>query len=195
MAFFVIDNGSAAILNYTPKADKKVKAISKSSAIDKIENEVHDFTEQKSRPAIAAYQEKNNSHPKKVFIAQDIMQQPVMTMDIKNLTLDHAYQVLQDNHITHLPVCRDNKLVGIVCETDILKALLFDKFPSKKNWLIKKVFAATQDTSIPQLTHAMFDSHIGAMPIINDQEEVIGIITRSDILKLTSHYGPMEFWA
>lgn len=195
MAFFVIDNGSAAILNYSPKVEEKVKALSKTPSLNKVENEVHTFADPKRRPAIEAYQKKSKNQHQKVYSAQDIMQQPVITLAIEELTLKSALETLQQHKITHIPVCQNTKLIGIVSETDILKAMLFDKYPSKKNWLITKVYAATEDTAIQQLTHAMFDTHIGAMPIINEQEEVIGIITRSDILKLTSHYGPMEFWA
>ena len=195
MAFFVIDNGSAAILNYSPKVEEKVKALTKTQAIEKVENEVHTFSDPQNRPAIEAYQEKSKNQHQKVYSAQDIMQQPVITLAIEELTLQSALETLQQHKITHIPVCQNTKLIGIVSETDILKAMLFDKYPSKKNWLITKVYAATEDTAIQQLTHAMFDTHIGAMPIINEQEEVIGIITRSDILKLTSHYGPIEFWA
>lgn len=195
MAFFVIDNGCAAILNYSPKVEEKIKALSKTPSLESVENEVHTFADPKRRPAIEAYQKKSKSQHQKVFCAKDIMQHPVITLEMADLSLQHTYETLQQNKITHIPICLNGKLVGIISETDILKAMLFDKYPSKQNWLVKKVYAATQETAIQQLTHAMFDTHIGAMPIINDQEEVIGIITRSDILKLTSHYGPMEFWA
>ena len=79
-------------------------------------------------------------------------------------------------------------------ERDILKIYaLIDS--DKQHWFKKKVFAASSNMDIHQLASVMFAEDIGSLPIVNDQQEVIGIVTRTDILKLSSQYGPMEFWA
>lgn len=186
MPFIMIDQGSPAIRHYTiPKQSgtAPLNATNPSRAV-------------KGKPESGhqAYQQAILNKPKqKVFNALDIMSKPVISLDATKLELKVAWQLMQKHNIKHLPITENGTLNAIVTEGDILKALAFKHTQSK--WLQRKVFAATQTTDIHQLAHVMFDEHIGCLPIVNEQHSILGMVTRSDILKLTSQYGPMEFWA
>ncbi len=60
---------------------------------------------------------------------------------------------------------------------------------------VKPVLCVLQDTDIRQSSRILYEYNIGALPVLNDNNELCGIVTRSDILRLLSHYGPMELWA
>ena len=57
------------------------------------------------------------------------------------------------------------------------------------------VVCVLQSTDIRQASNILYEYDIGALPVLNDEHQLCGIITRSDVLKLLSHYGPMELWA
>lgn len=53
--------------------------------------------------------------------AKDIMSSPLTTID-ENTPLEEAAKIMVDKKITRLPVMKDDKLVGLISSTDILKA-------------------------------------------------------------------------
>jgi len=121
----------------------------------------------------------------------------VITLDVTHDTPHLAWQKMQQHHIRHIPVVDQGKLVAMVCERDLLLHALNNKAlpDSLDKIMIKQVHAALPDTDIHQLAHLMFDERIGSLPIVDAKRQVLGIVTRYDILKVMSAYGPMEYWA
>ncbi|MAA72296.1 MAG: hypothetical protein CL679_11305 [Bermanella sp.] len=187
MPFIMIDQGSSAIRQYTVPKQSGTAPLEASNPVRSVKGQ-----SQSGHQAYADNQQ-SNQPIQKVYQAFEIMSQPVVSMDLSALELESAWQTMQQYKIKHLPITQNGTLNAIVSEGDILKALAF-KHP-RAQWLQKKVYAATEQTDIHQLAHVMFDEHIGCLPIVNEEKEIIGMVTRSDILKLTSQYGPMEFWA
>jgi len=187
MPFIFIDQGSPSIRHYAPPEQQGTAALSPTNPTRQIE--VH------SKTGKNPYQNQNEpkTTKKKVHQAQEIMSHPVITLDIQQLSLTKALEVLNKHKIKHLPITQNGTLNAIVSESDILKALAFKQ--ENQKWYSQKVFAATQTTDIHQLAHVMFDEHIGCLPIVDENHVIQGMVTRSDILRITSQYGPMEFWA
>lgn len=187
MPFIFIDQGSPSIRHYSTPKSQGTSPLAQSNPARTIESHP------KNGPK--AYQE--NATPKRsirrIHQAKEIMTQPVIALELSLLTLESAWEILKQHKIKHLPITENGTLNAIVSEGDILKALAFKQANDK--WVTHTVFAATETTDIHQLAHVMFDEHIGCLPIINDQHQLEGMVTRSDILKITSQYGPMEFWA
>ena len=186
MPFIIIDQGASAIRHYQKPKSPTLAKISESIAIESVSNK----GDQKKSSAYE--QQHNTSH--KVHTAQDIMTTPVHSLEKSKASIQAAWELLQKHKIKHLPIINNNKLVGLVSERDILKIYAL-KNSDKDNWYRTKVFAASQSMDIHQLSQVLFDEKIGSLPIINEDQELQGIITRSDILKLSSQYGPLEFWA
>lgn len=187
MPFIMIDQGSPAIRHYTVPEQSGTAPLAASNPVRPVKGQ--------SQSGHNAYtqQQKSNKPIQKVHQAFEIMSQPAIKLDIEHLTLESAWKIMQQHKIKHLPITENGTLNAIVSEGDILKALAFKHTQSQ--WLKNKVFAATEKTDIHQLAHVMFDEHIGCLPIVNEQREILGMVTRSDILKATSQYGPVEFWA
>ena len=40
----------------------------------------------------------------------------------------------------------------------------------------------------------MFTRHIGALPITDSKNKILGLITRSDILRSMIKHGPIQLW-
>jgi len=187
MPFIMIDQGSPAIKHYTRPEQTGTAPLSPTNPARSVES--------KPQAGQQPYQQHSpgNRAPQRVFHAFEIMSTPAISLEIHELGLKSAWELMHKHSIKHLPITKNGTLNAIVCESDILKALAFKHDQSQ--WLQQKVFAATEQTDIHQLAHVMFDENIGCLPIVNDNHEILGMVTRSDILKLSSQYGPMEFWA
>jgi acetoin utilization protein AcuB len=188
MPFIFIDQGAAAIKHYQPPKSPLLKRAEKSASTQKVEGK-----DPSNQQRHSAYQQHHNtSH--QVHTAQEIMMSPVIYLEQSQASIKAAWDLMQNNKIKHLPITKNKKLIGIVSERDILKIYAL-KNANENNWYRTKVFAASGSMDIHQLSQVLFDECIGSLPIVNEEQEIIGMITRSDILKLSSQYGPMEFWA
>ncbi len=86
--------------------------------------------------------------------------------------------------VNHLPVLTSNgKLVGIVTSWDIAKAVA-----SNYLWLdeimSKNVITSTVGESIESAAKKMEEHQISALPVIDEQEHVIGLVTSEAISML-----------
>lgn len=206
MPFIYIDHGSTVNRPYHSVKSSNVEAVSHSAAGSHVHerdskqgDQQHSPQHHQDQQAIEEYQASNETLNtiKKVKRADEIMTSPVEVLDLSRQTPQSAWQKMQQLHIRHLPVTQNEKLVGIVCERDLLLHMMrAGELPDQLDKImIQRVHAALPDTDIHQLAHHMFDQHIGALPIVDEQQKVVGIVTRSDILKVMSAYGPLEYWA
>lgn len=148
------------------------------------------------------YQQKTDNHRQMVIYAQDIMSKTLITLP-ENLLFTKAWQQFQQHRFRHFPVVnKDNKLVGIISDRDMLTSPNFreqnNSLHHPNNVISKimtnKVLAASLKTNIRDISRIMFTQHIGAIPIVDDKGKLSGLITRSDILRTIIKNEPMEFW-
>ena len=137
-----------------------------------------------------------------VFHVSEIMTSPVFTIT-KDKSVKEAWQRFVEKNVHHMPVLSDNgDIIGILSDRDILKKLIIsdveiDSVGDKivEDIMSTDVIAAYPTTDIRRIAEGMLDYHIGAMPIVNENGSIIGIITRSDILYAVIHYPELELWA
>lgn len=133
----------------------------------------------------------------KNLLVQDWMQSDVITADRRMGMLD-AHKLMRDHNIRRLPVVNNKgQLVGIVTRSDIRKAE-----PSgattlnvwEMNYLLAKlqlqeimtadVITCRADDTIKSVAVKMQENKIGAVPVIDDKKQVVGILTESDIFRV-----------
>ena len=72
----------------------------------------------------------------------------------------------------------------------ILRELLKDEESKKaltvEDVMIKQPMTTTAETSIKQAMATMREIRIGALPVINENQELIGMITETDFLRITA---------
>jgi len=139
----------------------------------------------------------------KALIASQIMKSPVITLAADN-TFRQAWELVEKKHVRHVPIVNSaNRPVGIISQRDLLReAALFrqsEKNKSRDNLRIgsfmqEKLLSALPTTEIREIARVMVSEHVGAMPIVNEKEELVGIITRSDILTTLTNAVPLELW-
>ncbi len=103
-------------------------------------------------------------------------------------TVGKAQQLINDFRVTHLPVVADGKYLGLICEEDLLDSDE-EKMPIE---LLQNTFinAAVHDNEHFLNAVTFCNQHDSALvPVINDQNELQGSITNSDLLKALGNFA------
>lgn len=153
-----------------------------------------------------AYQKSPQQERRPAVHASQIMSSPVVTLTPET-TVAEAWELIRARRFRHIPVLsRGKELVGIISDRDLL--LEFGSFyntdsPQDKTaeeqitiqGIIKrKVLTASPDTGIREIARILLEERIGSMPIVDDNGALVGIITRSDILRALVNEAPLELW-
>lgn len=137
----------------------------------------------KAVPGVRAYEQQvKQFETKKLRIhAKDIMSSPLHTIQ-KNVLISKATEIMNRMGFRHLPVTEGkDHLVGMISERDILCGAT----PHVVSDIMKPQIIVSLDSArIQDVAHLMLDEKINALPVVNFNHKLVGIITLSDILKL-----------
>ena len=115
-----------------------------------------------------------------------------------------AKHILDEKRVRHLPVVSDGKLVGIITDRDIRRALpsaatshedheiscLLDTLQVQAV-MTRKVISVTPETSIEAAAALLLAHKIGGLPVV-DGERLVGILTEGDVLRASLEGGREE---
>ncbi|MFC7165031.1 HPP family protein [Halospeciosus flavus] len=126
---------------------------------------------------------------------EDIFVGRIMTADLHTVTPDtlveDAAQVMLDNDISSVVVVdEENRLEGILTTTDFVHIVAKSQ-PKAETYVSRYmstdiVTAGAQDT-IRDVADAMVDYGFHHMPVVDEEDHVIGIITTADLTAYLSH--------
>jgi acetoin utilization protein AcuB len=143
-----------------------------------------------------------SNEPSEVLYAHQIMTSPVHAMPATT-TIQEVAKVFTEHRYRHIPlVSPEGSLVGLISDRDILHYRVAtparegrsdDEQVSKI--MVARVLIATPDTPIREIARTMVEERIGSLPILDFRDNLVGIITRSDILRALITHGPMRLWA
>ena len=211
---FIVWDSAGTQTSYVPGVIRKrrVEHIQPTSPVHHRTKEDSFQTEQESQPserhvAARAYQESGemSSSRQPAIQAKQIMTTPVFTL-VATAPLSEAWHVIQTNRFRHIPILsKAGTLIGILSDRDLLRATIqmASTFPTTidsrsaapvEETMTTNILSATPDTEIRVIARVMFEERIGAMPLVNDQEKVVGILTRSDVLRTVVNEAPLELW-
>jgi acetoin utilization protein AcuB len=97
-------------------------------------------------------------------------------------TVAQVRQMMARDRLRCIPVLQNDKLVGIVTNRDIAFS---DATPTSTVALLmtRDVVTVGPGTSIQEAARLLVECEVNALPVVED-EKLLGIITRSDILKV-----------
>ncbi|MGH1373421.1 MAG: CBS domain-containing protein [Cellvibrionaceae bacterium] len=199
---------------------RQVNRLEKTAGLTRISQQqdaVESDKQDTSDPQISEYQRQqiadDGDTRKRIYRADQIMVSPVHTLS-PSQSLDQAWAVFAELKIRHLPVVdAQGQVQGLVSQRRLLKMTSSLAGPSMARSkegmssapsgaspvsaiMRRRVLTATPDTNLRELTKVMLERHVGSLLILSDPDQQLsGIITRSDVLKAVSHQVPLELWA
>lgn len=116
-------------------------------------------------------------------VIKDVMSD-VATIKVGFGVRDAARKIIQDK-FNHLPVVDiDNKLVGIVTSWDVSKALALSKNEKLEPIMTRNVITVGPDDPVDLAVRLLEKHNISALPVIDKEKRVIGIVTGEGLSKL-----------
>jgi acetoin utilization protein AcuB len=120
----------------------------------------------------------------------------MLTRELPSQTLpylhlpDKVYQVLQlmnDNHVTHLPIVDGDKYVGMISEEELLQA---ENDHAELNTLLQSFsnIAVKEDEHFLKAIQLAAENGLSIVPIVTEENELVGTVSYTDLLKHASEF-------
>lgn len=114
----------------------------------------------------------------------DVMTRGVRTMAPSD-TVVRAAQAMDELNVGVIPVCDGQKLVGMVTDRDIVvRGVAQEQDPRTlklADVMSTNVRCAREDDDVDEVLGEMADTQIRRMPVVDGQQQLVGIITLGDI--------------
>jgi len=109
--------------------------------------------------------------------------------------LSDVRHVIVESNIHHVPVVDGKKLVGLISFTDLMKLnvvisgadertidSIIDQQFTIQEIMTTKLTTIQNTHSIRQASKTLAESNFHSLPVINEQEEIVGIVTMTDLI-------------
>ena len=125
-----------------------------------------------------------------VLLMQDWMKQKVLTLGPEASAFE-ALRLCRERRIRHIPVVKDERLVGIISDRDLRDASPPlgdpDRVSTMKEIRLEDVMTREVITTHPEdtIVHAareMYERKIESLPVV-DEEKLLGIVTSSEVMR------------
>ena len=115
---------------------------------------------------------------------EDVMSRDVVTVR-EDIFIDEAAKAIVGGSFDHLPVISgEGRLKGIVTTWDISKAVANGKISRVSEIMTRKVHSAQPDEPIELAARKLDTYSISALPVVDKDNRVIGMITSNDLSRL-----------
>lgn len=115
---------------------------------------------------------------------KEIMTQSVASL-APNDTIKHAAQLMEEHDIGSIPVCDNQKIIGIVTDRDItLRAVAQDEDTAKfkvREIMTSNPVVGKPDMDIHEAARIMSERQIRRLPVVGENDNIIGIVSLGDI--------------
>lgn len=200
---FAIYNGGSVTFRSTSDnlySLRKVESLKK-SRLQAEEGTITDFTGDKnSQNAISTYKKMAKIEEDNIYHVEDVMTKDCLYID-KSKTLNDAYNILKENKISQIPVLSDNKIDSMINKKFILNMILDDidngRFVLQKKlseFFLPEVITTDPISDIRRVAKVMIDFRLDAIPVVNQYGVLVGIVSKTDIIRSLSQLTNFKVW-
>ena len=97
-----------------------------------------------------------------------------------------AFEIMQDEDLHHIPVFDENyKVVGILTRRDQkIAAMHFRESPVEVSEVMHSpVVTIAPGELLSEAARKMIDNRIGGLPVLDENDHIVGILTETDLLR------------
>jgi CBS domain-containing protein/anti-sigma regulatory factor (Ser/Thr protein kinase) len=121
-------------------------------------------------------------------LAYELKVHDVMTADLHTaspeMLMSEVLDILRINRISGVPVLQDNQLVGILSLEDIVRAMQKNELSAPvSQYMTRELITVASYDSIIKALQAFTDSRLGRLPVLNENNILVGMITKGDITR------------
>ncbi|WP_229882299.1 CBS domain-containing protein [Streptomyces alanosinicus] len=136
-------------------------------------------------------------------IVRDVMTAPAVAVR-RDAQVKEIVRVLEERHVSAVPVVDvTGRVVGVVSEADLLpkeefrgrRLTRFERIrhrpePAKTGGMSAEELMSTPavtvrpDVTLAQATRLMVVNHVKRLPVIDDEDRLLGVVSRGDLLKV-----------
>jgi len=156
-----------------------------------------------TKEATDKYKQIANIHTmQEIFHVEEIMSKRITTV-ADNKTIKECYDLMQERSIQQLPIYDHDKshLKAIVTIHDIIRYIFKDLMLAEQNAndpviniATKKIITTDPISDIRRVAKVMIDFNINAIPVVNSEDKLVGMVSRNDIVKAVSTIPHMQIW-
>ena len=130
-----------------------------------------------------------------ILKVSNFMTQKVLTAH-PNDGIRHTFFRMREDDVRHFPVIDDdNKLVGIISDRDLRRPEWVDEAPdlshiynldndlTVKDLMSTNLVVAHTYESLHKVTKVLIEHRYGALPVLNKEDELVGILSATDLLQ------------
>ena len=204
--FAIYNNGTVGFRSTSDNL-YNLKNVEESQAIEFKPQEgfIEDFTKhnKQNENALNSYKKMANIDTSDiVFHVKDIMTKDCIYIDSKS-TIQDAYDILKEHKIGQIPIVSFGKKIMGTIDKKMILNLLMDDLENGKNILEKKLedlyleqlITADPQTDIRKVAKVMIDFKLHAVPIVEENDILIGIVSKTDIIKAVSNIPQFQLWS
>jgi acetoin utilization protein AcuB len=116
-----------------------------------------------------------------------------MTRDVvvvaPSVSVSAAGRTMERMHVRHLPVVDGGRLVGILSDRDVLDARARGGQDSCGEAMSPSPITCTPQTSVGRVAELMLAHRIDSVPVVDDDEALVGLVTSTDLISLLVERG------
>jgi CBS domain-containing protein/anti-sigma regulatory factor (Ser/Thr protein kinase) len=119
-------------------------------------------------------------------LAYELRIREVMTGNVHHLEpdleIEKALEIFRKERFSGAPVVRDNKLVGLISIEDLIRALREGNLEAKvQDYMTTEVTVVHDYDPVVEALKTFARTKFGRLPVLDRQENLVGIITKGDI--------------
>ncbi|MFT6907486.1 MAG: acetoin utilization protein AcuB [Oleiphilaceae bacterium] len=144
----------------------------------------------------------NISERELILHAYQVMTHPVETIKL-TLRLSLAWELFEQQNHYQLPVVNNlQQIVGMLSESELLRFIVLSK-GAANDWQNKtvadvmssQVVTADPVSDVRRIATVMLDYDLNALPIVDERDVLVGLVSRRDLLKALSNVPPLNLWS
>lgn len=138
-----------------------------------------------------------------VYHAYQVMSQPVTSL-LASYTLQQAYEIFEQHPFQLMPIINEQRrLIASLPRRDLYHALLTaeDRYTTLKTTIDEafindeqQVISAAAVTEIRRISAVLVELKLDALTVVDESGYVVGIVSRTDVLKCVTADPPLSLW-